>query len=172
MYGRIFASMFAGSMVGTGPDVISVWAYVLAHMQRGYIELNPVLLGVIIGMPFDRAEAAIAKLCEPDIRSRNKAEEGRRLVREGEYTYRVVSWPVYEEIKRRDELRNYNTSWKRTKRSDHKESTPINGHAIIPPPPEPAGPPDPELKQAPMDLPPRLLETWGEITKLAVSSKI
>jgi hypothetical protein len=110
-------------------------------------------------MPSEDAEAAIAKLCEADGRSRNKAEDGRRLVREGEYTYRVVSWPVYEDIKRRDELQQYNTKWKRDKRATAKDPTPINGHAIIPDAePQPA----PDVLSDPRRRWPYERQEWGQ----------
>ena len=49
MYGRIFESMFTGSMVGSGPLVFAVWAYVLAHERDGLVELNLLLFATIIG---------------------------------------------------------------------------------------------------------------------------
>lgn len=104
-YGKIFGSMFTGSMVGSGPVVLSLWAYVIANAQPpGVVELNPKLLAYIIGCKVEEIEAAILVLCGPDKSSRTEDMEGRRLVQEGTMQYRVVTWAKYNKV-RNDEAR-------------------------------------------------------------------
>lgn len=104
-YGKIFGSMFTGSMVGSGPVVLSLWAYVIANAQPpGVVELNPRLLAYIIGCKVQEIEAAIEVLCGPDKSSRTEDMEGRRLIQEGAMQYRVVTWAKYNKV-RNDEAR-------------------------------------------------------------------
>ena len=108
MYGKTFESMYDGSMIGTGLNVYGVWNYVIAKTRRGVIELNPKLLAFILGGDQAEIESAIEFLCSPDTKSRSKEEEGRRLVKEGEYQYRVVNWKLYDGIKSESDRREYN----------------------------------------------------------------
>jgi hypothetical protein len=129
-YGKAFASMYTGSMVGSGAPVFAVWGYVIANKERsGEIDLHPVMVGAILGEPPSTIEAAIEKLCSPDPRSRNTAEDGRRLIQcgPGPYRYRVVSHEFYRELyceeDRRDAKREWDrehrpSGWTRTKSDD------------------------------------------------------
>ena len=99
-YGKLFESLYTGSMVGAGPEVFAVWAYCIANSKPpGVVEINPVLLGAAIGMKPEEVEAVLEKLCEPDPKSRSKEDEGRRLVREGEFLFRMPTWPKYNELR-------------------------------------------------------------------------
>jgi len=108
MYGKHFASMYTGSMSGAGLHVFAVWGYVIAHTVKGEVELNPRLVAFQLGCEIADVEAALAVLCAPDPHSRNKDEDGRRLVRVGEYLYKVPSHERYRRVRDADELRSYN----------------------------------------------------------------
>jgi len=123
MYGKIFGSLFTGSMMGVGANVIAVWAYVIAHSHGGQVELNPKLVGVQIGMTPEEVELAVAYLCAPDPASRSKNEGGRRLVREGEYAYRVVNHDSYLKVRNEEERREYNRVKQQEHRAKLREST-------------------------------------------------
>jgi len=126
VYGKLFESTFTGSMVGSGSDVFAVWSYVLANQRKGIIELNPKILATVIGMSEESAAATIAKLCEPDPRSRNKAHEGRRMIREGEYQYIVTGYPIYSKIMSEDERKEYNRVKKQESRARQKSTDVID----------------------------------------------
>lgn len=108
MYGKSFESMYDGSMVGSGLNVFAVWNYVVAKTRRGVIELNPKLLAFILGAKESDITDAIKKLCSPDPNSRSKEEDGRRLIKEGEYQYKVVNWHLYNGIRNEIDRREYN----------------------------------------------------------------
>lgn len=109
-FGRIFETMYQGSMVGAGPNVFAVWPYVIAHMRAhpehgALVELNPKLLAFIFGTDEKEVEAAIDYLCAPDKASRSKAEEGRRLIKMGTFLYRVVNGAGYLAIRKKEDER-------------------------------------------------------------------
>lgn len=121
MYGKHFESMYDGSMYGAGVAVFAVWGYVISHAREAVVELNPQMLAHTLGGKEEEIIAAIKKLQSPDPRSRHKEYEGRRLVKEGEYQYRVPSWEYYQTIKTAEALREYNRLAKR--RSREKRNT-------------------------------------------------
>jgi hypothetical protein len=87
---KLFRSTFTGSMFGAGVDVFAVWLYAIANAGGGVVELNPSVLASVLGCTRERIEMAINYLCQPDPQSRNQSEEGRHLVREGQWQYRVI----------------------------------------------------------------------------------
>lgn len=103
MYGKHFQSAYTGSMIGAGTDVFAVWGYVIAHAVNGYVEINPALLKPIFGVSDKRVVAAIEYLCNADPNSRTPDEDGRRLVREGQFLYRVVNHIQYRNLASREE---------------------------------------------------------------------
>jgi hypothetical protein len=122
MWGKHYASTYEGSMVGSGAAVFAVWGYVISKMQGdkevgAQVELNPKLLAFVIGEPEPVIEAAISKLCAKDLNSRSKDEEGRRLVKIGQFAYRVVNGPKYLGIKNLDEKRAGDRERKRKQRA-------------------------------------------------------
>lgn len=117
MYGKIFSSTFSGSMFGAGPDVFAVWAYVIANAQDSRVELSPRVLAATIGTTPDRVEEAIEYLCRPDPESRNPEHDGRRLVKEGQYQYLVVSHSIYRSLQDEEARREYNAARQRVCRA-------------------------------------------------------
>lgn len=108
MYGKWFRSMYEGSMYGAGVSVFAVWGYVIANTIDSRIELNPKKLADTLGGEVNEVHEAIEFLTKPDPDSRNKAHDGRRLVREGEFQYFVPSWEEYQRIKNEEDRREYN----------------------------------------------------------------
>jgi hypothetical protein len=118
MYGKFFASTFTGSMLGSGGDTFAVWGYAIANAdRRGFVELNPRLLAAVIGSKPEAISSAISKLSAPDPESRTKKEDGRRIVREGSFIYRIVNHPAYLAIRDEDERRAYQREWAKAKRA-------------------------------------------------------
>lgn len=113
MFGKLFTSLYTGSMIGAGPVPFALMPYVIANARPdrrwgGYVELNPKLLSVIFGCSEAEVEQAIEFLCSPDPRSRTPAEEGRRLVKLGPYDYRVVNYERYRAIRDEEQRREQN----------------------------------------------------------------
>ena len=117
MYGKHFASMYTGSMFGAGAIVFAVWGYVIGNTVESQVELNPKLLAAILGESEEGVTTAIATLCAPDKASRNKGTDGRRLVREGEFAYRVVNHANYRRVRDESDRREYNRAKKAEGRS-------------------------------------------------------
>lgn len=117
MYGKHYASMYTGSMYGAGTTVFAVWGYVIGNAINSQVELNPAMLANSLGGGVDEITAAIEYLCSPDPNSRSKADEGRRLIQEGQFAFRVVNHDTYKVIRNEEERREYN----RQKKAEQRE---------------------------------------------------
>jgi hypothetical protein len=131
MYGKSFESKFEGSMVGAGFHVYAVWDYCITKNRSGVVELNPKLLAFVLDGGRDgseqQVEAAIEYLTKPDPKSRSPEKDGRRLVKEGQFQYRMVNWADYEGVKSIADLREYN----RRKQAEYRERKRLkNGKAL------------------------------------------
>lgn len=143
MYGKHFASMYTGSMVGIGPTVFALWGYVISNCDReGFVELNPVLLAAILGCSVDEVKHAVQVLTGPDTDSRNKDLEGRRLVQHAAFLYHATTYKKYRDIRDSDHKRTYMRDYMREYRGKanvknvrpRKGSVKVVGYAPAPAP--------------------------------------
>jgi hypothetical protein len=113
MYGKIFASMYDGSLFGSGAVVFAAMGYVIATQEPdrdvgSQVRLNPQLLAAVLGEKVEAVEEAIAVLCAPDPKSTTAAEGGRRLMKIGTFDYKVVNGPKYRAIRDEESRREQN----------------------------------------------------------------
>lgn len=134
MYGKIFSSMYEGSLVGAGPVVFAVWGYCIskAEAEESTVMLNPVLLSQIIGTSQEEIRKAIDFLCAPDNDSKNKEHEGRRLLLLSGLCYFVVSHKHYRSINNMADVREYHKVMKRKQREskDVPDSPGLSGTPV------------------------------------------
>lgn len=133
MFGRTYESMYHGSMRGAGSPMFALWGYIISHQKPGadddyYVELNEEELRDNIGEKIEVIQTVMALLQSPDKKSRTKKEEGRRLVKVGEYAYRVVNGAHYQRLADDQARRDYNKIKQREYRSKDKASS--NGQTV------------------------------------------
>lgn len=122
-YGKIFESLYTGSMVGAGLNVFATWAYVIANAKPpGTIELNPRIMATIFGCSQEEVKAAIDYLCSPDESSRTPDFDGRRLIPEGSFLYSVPTWAKYNQLRNEVERRAANREAQRRWREKHRNA--------------------------------------------------
>jgi hypothetical protein len=100
--------MYEGSMIGAGMNVFAVWNYIITKGRAGAIEINPKLLAFTLGGREEDVVAALEFLQKPDPQSRSKEEGGRRIIKDGQFQYRIVNWEHYQRIKNAEDKREYN----------------------------------------------------------------
>lgn len=129
-YGQHYESMYTGSMIGSGALVFALMGYIISKTRprKHTVDLNPVLLATIFGEPVDAVERAIDKLCQPDPKSRSKAEEGRRLLRRGEFEYFVVNHEYYRRISSKIGRRWYMAELMAKKRAESASMLTTDNH--------------------------------------------
>jgi hypothetical protein len=126
-YGRIWESLYKGSMVGAGIEAFAVWPYVISNMRPhgdygAVVQLNPKLLGLIFGCEEKLVSKGIEKLCAPDLASHRKEEGGRRLVKISGYFYRVVNGSYYMGLRKKETDRIKHAESQRVYRTNKRES--------------------------------------------------
>lgn len=122
-YGKIFETLFTGSMVGAGAPVFAVWSYVIACHRDGVIDLNPALLSTMIGEPAETIQRAIDYLCAEDPHSRTDGNSGRRLTKIGGLQYHVTNWLKYKRLMSKEERKEYQREWDRANRPTKPDKT-------------------------------------------------
>lgn len=134
MFGKHFASMYTGSMVGAGAVVFAVWGYVIANARPdkklgGYVELNASLLAAIIGEDEKDIQKAIDFLCKPDPKTRTPDKQGRRLVQLGPYAFQVVNYAIFRAIRNEEDRREQNriNQQKKRERDMARNGSPLPG---------------------------------------------
>ena len=100
-------------MVGAGSPAFALMSYVIANMRPdatvGFqVELNVRLLAAVFGESEEVVQRAIDYLCAPDNDTTTPGDEGRRLVKVGTFSYRVVNGVHYAEIRNEEERREKN----------------------------------------------------------------
>lgn len=111
-FGKVWGSMYTGSMYGAGAVVFALMGYVIAKQEpmgeRMLVELNPLMLAGILGEEVKEVERGLKYLCDKDEGSRTKEEEGRRLVKVGQFTYWVVNGFKYRNMLSKAKKREQN----------------------------------------------------------------
>jgi hypothetical protein len=99
-YTPVFGSVFTGSLCGQYPDT-AAWLYLLALADRnGHVDVTPEYISAITGMPVQMLVESINRFLQPDPKSRNPADDGRRLVRldpQRPWGWRIVNHAAYRE---------------------------------------------------------------------------
>lgn len=99
-YTPAFDSIYTGTLYGKWPTA-AVWASLIPLIDaRGEINLSPEAIAGMTGWPLELLLQGLEALCEPDPRSRSKAEDGRRLVlidANRDWGWRVVNVSLYRE---------------------------------------------------------------------------
>lgn len=124
MYGKVFAQMYRGSLYGAGLNVFAVWPWLIANSDsKGYVEVNSRELAQILGCNRETVDEAMDFLQRPDSESRSADEDGRRIVREGQFLYRIVNYPRYRVQRDAEDRREYQRLWVAAKRNASKKTT-------------------------------------------------
>ena len=133
MFGKLFESVHEGSMVGSGFHVFAIWGYVVSRNRPDKdVTLNPAVLSAVFGEPADRVQAAIDYLCAPDPNTTTPGEDGKRLIKTGQFNYRVVNGAKYRAIRSEEQRREQNRTSQATFRAKvpARAKTPFARHPI------------------------------------------
>lgn len=134
MYGKIFASMFKGSLYGQWEAIVTFTVMIVLADQHGEVDMTPEALAASTSIPLDIIRKGIADLEAPDPKSRTPDEEGRRIVRVSEdrdWGWRITNYAHYRAMRSAEERREYMRQYQRKRRAASKPestgaSTPVN----------------------------------------------
>lgn len=133
MFGKVFETMYQGSMRGAGPCVLSVWTWIFTHAKDGFVSFHfdevanaigadkvPGMVGAVISA--SDVEAIVKWLGQPDPESASEAEEGRRLICVRPYTYFVVNHERYRDLRNSGDRKEYMRDYMRKRREEEKKN--------------------------------------------------
>lgn len=115
MYGKIFDSLWKGSMRGKG-NLQLVFIHMICNCdQDGICDYIPQVIADDTGMPLYEVEGCITELEAPDPLSRTPDEQGRRIIRLSEQ--RLWGWRIVNHITYRERLSD---AWKKEKAAERQ----------------------------------------------------
>ena len=106
MYGKIFDSMYEGTLYGHWEAIVTLQQMLVLCNQDGVIDMTPQAIAARTSIPFEIITKGIAVLTEPDPYSRTPGEDGRRIVLLDEHRpwgWRIVNHAKYQKLKNRAE---------------------------------------------------------------------
>lgn len=101
MYGKVFRSIFSGSLHGHWEAIITMQQFIVLADARGEVDMTLDAIAATTSIPRDLLERGIAVLEQPDVYTRTPGSEGRRLERlspSRPWGWRLVNYALYRTI--------------------------------------------------------------------------
>lgn len=114
MYGKIFASMYDGSIYGKWEAIVTFQQMIALADKEGTIDMTPHALSARTSIPLEIIQKGINDLESPDPMSRTPDDEGRRITRLDEHRqwgWRITNYQKYREIRTAEERREYHRQY-------------------------------------------------------------
>lgn len=126
MYGKIFASMFKGSLYGKWEAIVTFTAMIVLADKEGEVDMTPEALSAHTSIPLHIITKGIEQLEAPDPTSRTPDEEGRRIVRVSDsrtWGWRITNHAHYRAMRTAEERRDYFRQYKRDARAEARAAS-------------------------------------------------
>lgn len=120
MYGKIFSSMFQGSLHGQWEAIVTFTVMIVLADQDGELDMTPEALSAVTSIPLEVIRKGIASLEAEDPQSRTPDENGRRIVRVSPlraWGWRITNYAHYRAMRTAEERREYFREHKRKQRA-------------------------------------------------------
>ena len=127
MYGKLFVSMFSGSLYGHWQAIVTFQQMIILADKDGTVEMTPAAISATTSIPLDIIEAGITLLEAPDPNSRTPDEDGRRLLRinpSRPWGWHITNYAYYRAIRTAEDRREYQKKyWQKRKQITQPDST-------------------------------------------------
>lgn len=125
MYGKIFTSMFDGTLATVGPwqALITFQQLIILADQHGVVDMTSESIARRTTVPLDIIQAGLEALEKPDPQSRTPDEEGRRIIRLSDsrpWGWQIVNYIHYRQIRTAEDRREYHRQYAHKRRSKAK----------------------------------------------------
>lgn len=130
MYGKVYKSMFHGSMYGNPDGIITMMVLIALADREGYVDMTPQAIAATTSIPLGIIERGLEYLARTDPASRTPAEDGRRIVLIDEHRpwgWKIVNYQHYRDLRNEEARREQWRQAKRRERSGAAKSTKVNG---------------------------------------------
>jgi hypothetical protein len=131
MYGKLFTSMYDGTLAATGPwQALVTFQQMIALADKdGVVDMTAAAISRRTSIPLEIIELGLVELMKPDPNSRTPAEEGRRIVlleSHRNWGWQLVNYKHYAALRSAEERREYLRVAQEKHRAKKKASTPVN----------------------------------------------
>lgn len=127
MYGKLFSSMFSGSLYGHWQAIVTFQQMIILADKDGTIEMTPAALAAFTSIPLDIITAGISVLESPDANIRTPGEDGRRITRinpDRPWGWHITNYAHYRAIRTAEDRREYHKNyWHNRKKGTQPDST-------------------------------------------------
>lgn len=133
MYGKLFESMFDGTLSESWEALIVFQQMIILSDANGVVDVTPSALHRRTGIPLDVIKKGIEVLESPDDASRTPSEEGRRIVRisnDRVWGWRIVNHSYYRGLSSRAEKLTRDRERQRRKRSEKSPDDRIESPSV------------------------------------------
>lgn len=139
MYGKIFASMYDGTLCTKGPweALVTFQQLIVLAEKDGSIDMTPEAISRRTTIPLAVIKTGLAALAHDDPESRSPAEDGRRimLLSAGRaWGWRIVNYAKYRAIRtaeeRREYMRQYMQEYRKPDVSNVNDVSPVQPIAV------------------------------------------
>lgn len=140
MYGKIFESMYDGTLVSRGPwqAVVTFQQLIVLANRDGVVDMTPEAISRRTSIPLDIITLGLEELMKPDPRSRTPDDEGRRITlleAHRDWGWHIVNHEKYRQMRNAEERREYlrvkkTESRARRKEEDDKSRAVNNGQQV------------------------------------------
>lgn len=122
MYGKLFTSMYDGTLGTKGPwqALVTFQQLIILADRHGTVDMTSEAIARQTTIPLEIIQVGLAALEQPDPESRTPDEEGRRIVRLSDsrtWGWRIVNHGHYRKIRSADERREYMKQYMRKRRA-------------------------------------------------------
>lgn len=120
MYGKIFSSMFDGSLYGNWQAIITLQQMIVLCDVDGVVDMTPQAIAARTSIPLEIIQAGIEILEQPDKYSRTPDAGGRRIERLDDHRpwgWRIVNYKKYRHLVDSETVREQNRERQRRHRS-------------------------------------------------------
>jgi hypothetical protein len=97
-YVAVDRDIWTSTVLKEGPLVVATWLLLMADSDRhGITSATPTAIASVLRVEDEAVEKAFETLMAPDKRSRNRDEDGRRMIDLGDGRYELVSFGKYKD---------------------------------------------------------------------------
>jgi len=125
MYGKIWKSMFEGSLYMAGWEAIFTFMILITFANKqGEVDITIPALSGKTSVPIDILEKGIEVLSAPDEKTRTKADDGRRITlldEDRDWGWRITNYEKYAKARDMEAIRQYWAEEKRKRTAAREE---------------------------------------------------
>lgn len=101
MYGKLFASMYDGTLYGHWQAIVAFQQMIVLCDSDGLIDMTPQAIAARTSIPLEIIQEGIKILEEPDPYTRTPGEDGKRIARLDDHRpwgWRIINYHVYRDL--------------------------------------------------------------------------